>query len=75
MILLIAWLALAAIASADGPLLLRVEEAAKVLGLGRDRVYGLVRSGQLTTVRVGARRFVSRHEIERFIDSLPKADP
>ena len=35
------------------PLVLSVPEVARVLNLGRDTTYGLVRSGRIRSVRVG----------------------
>ena len=35
------------------PLLLRAEEVAEALGLGRSKVYELMASGELPTVRIG----------------------
>jgi len=37
-------------------LLLTVEEAARRLGLGRTTVYGLIRDGELHSVRIGRAR-------------------
>jgi excisionase family DNA binding protein len=37
-------------------LLLTAEEAAQVLGVGRTTVYGLLRTGQLDSVRIGSAR-------------------
>ena len=49
------------------PLLLGVKDAARVLGLGRDTAYQLVREGRLRAVRVGRRVLVPRAELEAFI--------
>ncbi len=51
----------------DPPLLLRAEEAAHLLGLGRSTVFGLLASGELPAVRVGRSVRVSRAAVERFI--------
>ncbi|MGI8753522.1 MAG: helix-turn-helix domain-containing protein [Acidimicrobiales bacterium] len=40
-------------------LLLTAEEAAQVLGVGRTTVYGMLRTGQLASVRIGSARRVS----------------
>jgi excisionase family DNA binding protein len=37
----------------DSPLLLKVTEAAKLLQLGRDRIYELVASGRLPALHFG----------------------
>jgi excisionase family DNA binding protein len=49
------------------PLLLGVREAARRLGIGRDRCYELVRRGELRAVAVGRRRLIPRSELEVWI--------
>jgi excisionase family DNA binding protein len=49
------------------PLLVGVREAARVLGLGRDSCYALVREGRLRAVRVGRRVLIPRAELEDFV--------
>lgn len=51
-------------------LLLTAEEAAQVLGVGRTTVYGLLRTGQLDSVRIGSARRVSVQAIEEFVKRL-----
>lgn len=50
--------------------LLRVEEAAKALSIGRTTMYDLIRSGEIETVTIGTRRLVPLKAIERYVDSL-----
>lgn len=52
------------------PLLLSVDEAALLLGLGRTTTYQLVLSGRLASVKVGRRRLVPRRCLEEFVDAL-----
>jgi len=54
-------------------LLLRPEEAARVLGLGRTKVYDLMRSGALRSVKVGNSRRVSMAALAEFVDQLDQA--
>ena len=58
-------------------LTMSVEEAAKVLGVGRNFCYELAKTGQLPTIRLGARRLVvPRVALEKMletVDSRPKA--
>lgn len=49
------------------PLLLRVEEVAQLLAIGRSTVYELIASGQLPSVKVGGARRVPMVEIERWV--------
>ena len=50
--------------------LLRVEEAAKALSIGRTTMYELIRSGEVETVTIGARRLVPLKALERYVDSI-----
>lgn len=49
------------------PLLLRAEEAARLLGLGRSTVFALLATGELPAVRVGRSVRVSRAALQHFI--------
>ncbi|MBA3825480.1 MAG: helix-turn-helix domain-containing protein [Ktedonobacterales bacterium] len=58
-------------------MLLSIEEAAAVLGIGRDLVYKLISeldpsTGQarLYSVKVGRRRMVSRRALEKFVEGV-----
>ncbi|MCC6269624.1 MAG: helix-turn-helix domain-containing protein [Dehalococcoidia bacterium] len=46
---------------------LRPKEAAAWLGLSRDTFDRLCAAGELLSYKVGAARFVSRRELERFV--------
>jgi excisionase family DNA binding protein len=50
--------------------LLTPEEAAQVLSIGRSKVYELMRTGRLESVRIGASRRVPMAAIEDYIDRL-----
>jgi excisionase family DNA binding protein len=56
-----------------GRLLLRPEEAAQVLGLGRTKVYELMGSGALRSVRVGNSRRISAAALAEFVERLDRA--
>jgi len=49
------------------PLALDVEQAAEVLGIGRNSCYALVARGELSVVRVGRRLIVPRQALENFL--------
>lgn len=55
------------------PRLHTVEVAARLLGIGRTTMYGLLRSGEVTSVKLGRRTLVPDREIERVIDRLMRA--
>jgi excisionase family DNA binding protein len=56
------------------PILLSVEDAARLLHLGRTTTYQLVLSGRLPSVKVGRRRLVLRRSLEEFVDTLATVD-
>ena len=51
-------------------LLLRVEEAAEALGLGRAKTYELLMSGALESVTIGRRRLVSSEALRAYVRRL-----
>ncbi len=60
-----------AVAINELPLLVSVERAGKELGIGRSLVYELLGSQQLSSVKLGRRRFIRRDELLRFVRDLP----
>ena len=51
------------------PLLLSVSEAQDALGLGRNSIYALLRSGRLKSIRVGKIYKIPRDALEIFLNS------
>ena len=51
-------------------ILLRPEEVAECLNIGRSKVYELMRSGRLESIRIDACRRVSRTALQRYVDAL-----
>ncbi len=51
-------------------LLLKVEDAARLLGVGRTTLFELISQGRIQTVRVGRRRLVVRAGLERFVEEI-----
>jgi excisionase family DNA binding protein len=43
------------------------EEAADLLGISRELVHDLLRTGQLGSVKAGRRRLIGRHHLEEFL--------
>jgi excisionase family DNA binding protein len=54
-------------------LLLRPTEAAQRLGIGRSKVYELMASGELRSVKIGAARRVSATALADFVAALDVA--
>ncbi|MGH7869452.1 MAG: helix-turn-helix domain-containing protein [Candidatus Dormibacteraceae bacterium] len=50
------------------PILLRVEEVAKMLGIARSTVYALISAGDLPVVRIGRVTRVSHSALEGWIN-------
>ena len=50
--------------------LYRVEEVAEVLNIGRTKVFDLIRSGHLASVKVGGSRRVTEQAIDDYIARL-----
>jgi len=50
-----------------------VEQVAEILHIGRDKVYFLLRSGQLRSIKIGKSRRITDQHIAEFVSSLEKA--
>jgi excisionase family DNA binding protein len=44
-----------------------IDEAARLTGLSRDLLYDEMRRGNLTYVKVGRRRLITRHHLRQFL--------
>jgi len=51
-------------------LLLTPEEAASVLSIGRSKVYELLRTGAIDSVRIGGSRRIRVDSLTKFIDAV-----
>jgi excisionase family DNA binding protein len=51
-------------------LLYRPKEAAKVLGISRDKLYDLIRSGRLDSVKDGGARFITCDALAAYVRLL-----
>ncbi len=52
------------------PKLLRIPDAAAVLGIGRSKLYELLADGTLPMVKIGRRALVPTHAVEEFAARL-----
>ncbi len=52
------------------PLLLKVDDAADRLALGRSITYGLIQRGELPSVKIGGARRVLLSDLEAFVARL-----
>lgn len=51
-------------------LLLTAEEAAKLLHIGRCKVYDLIRNNELRSIKIGASRRIPRSAVEEYVSRL-----
>lgn len=56
--------------SVERGVLLRIEAAAILLGIGRTTMYDLIGRGRIPVVRIGRRTLVHRDDLERFAREL-----
>jgi excisionase family DNA binding protein len=51
------------------------DEAAELLGISRELVHDLLRTGQLRSVKAGRRRLIAKHHLEAFLAADEQASP
>ena len=56
-------------------LLLRVSEAAVLLGIGRSKAYELVKAGQLPVVRIDRSVRIPLAALQTWVEQLPASEP
>lgn len=52
------------------PLAVSPREAAKMLGLGRTKLYELISSKEIASIKLGSRRLIQVSAIQAWLDSL-----
>jgi len=50
------------------PISYPLDVGARKIGIGRTQAYSLIANGQLETFTIGARRYVTHTELERFVE-------
>jgi excisionase family DNA binding protein len=53
--------------SRDEPKTQTIDEAAKVLGIGRNQAYAAAKRGEIPTIRIGKRILVLREPLKRLL--------
>jgi len=48
-----------------------VDEAAMRAGIGRDKIYGYIKAGQLNAIKAGRRTLVTADALRQFLSNLP----
>ncbi len=56
-------------------LMYRVPEAVEASGLSRSRLYELIRSGEIHSVKVGRARLIPLKSLEQYVASLTESGP
>ena len=56
-------------------MLLSIEEVIARTSLGRSKVYELLASGELASVKIGRRRLVPARALDEFVERLQGANP
>ncbi|MFC4908417.1 helix-turn-helix domain-containing protein [Actinomadura gamaensis] len=51
-----------------------VEQVAEILQIGRDKVYALIRTGRLRSIKIGKLRRITDQHLAEFVASLEDAD-
>ena len=51
-------------------LMYRPADAAQVLGIGRTRIFALIKSGRLRSVKLGGARFITAEALRAFVRDL-----
>ncbi len=54
----------------DFPLVLKVEELMSILSVGRNTAYELVRSGQISSIRIGRIYRIPRASLEEYLQKM-----
>jgi excisionase family DNA binding protein len=54
----------------DSALLISVEDAASILGIGRTLTFELIMQGKVSSVKIGRRRLVVRQDLDEFVREL-----
>ena len=52
------------------PMLFNAVQVAKIMGISRSQVYGLLNRGNLGSVQIGRSRRITRAQVEQFIENL-----
>ncbi len=55
--------------SASAPIAYRVDDAVRVSGIGRTKLYGLIGSGKLRSIRVGGRRLILAESLRALLEA------
>lgn len=52
-----------------------INDACKITGLGRTKIYGEINAGRLPSRKAGQRTLIRMADLQAFIDELPEGGP
>jgi excisionase family DNA binding protein len=52
------------------PIAVRIPEACRMIGIGRSKLYELISSGDIETIKIGVSRLVLVASLTKFIDDM-----
>jgi excisionase family DNA binding protein len=55
---------------ASSPLCVRVDQAVRLLGIGKTKLYELIGAGELETIRIGRRTLIVQASIDSLVERL-----
>jgi len=55
------------------PITVRIKDACRITGIGRSKLYLLIASGEIMTIKVGSMTLIPMASIEAFLASCPGA--
>lgn len=56
------------------PLAVNVDQAAKMIGCSRSKIYQAVANGELSIRKQGRKTIILMSELQRYLEALPTAD-
>lgn len=56
----------------DNTISYRIDEAVKVSGIGRSKLYEIIKKGDLPAIRLGRRTLIRSDHLKTFIENLPR---
>jgi excisionase family DNA binding protein len=60
--------------SAERPLLITVDEAARLLGVSRSKLYPLLSAGEIESIKFGGHRRIPRDAVDKYVRALRGQD-
>lgn len=59
--------------TSNTPLVHRIPEACARIGVGRSRLYDMIRRGEINAIKIGGRTLIAESELQRIVAEAPPA--